>query len=71
MRVEYNMNEVQDMSYPLVQYGLLNVHCPVAPGLTVPAPLIYPGGQGYMNPSPILAKESYSSTTRVVSFCSD
>jgi hypothetical protein len=34
MRVEYNMNEVQDMSYPLVQYGLLNVHSPVAPGLT-------------------------------------
>jgi hypothetical protein len=30
-------------------------------------PLIYPGGQGYMNPSPILAKESYPSITRVVS----
>jgi hypothetical protein len=28
--------------------------------------LIYPGGQGYMNPSLILAQEPYSSTTRVV-----
>jgi hypothetical protein len=34
MRVEYNINEVQDTSYPLVQYGLLDVHSPVAPGLT-------------------------------------
>jgi hypothetical protein len=33
--------------------------------------IIYPEGQGYMNPSPILAKESYSSTTRVVSFYTD
>jgi hypothetical protein len=33
--------------------------------------LIYPGGQGYMNPSLILAQEPYSSTTRVVSFCID
>jgi hypothetical protein len=33
--------------------------------------LIYPGGQSYMNPSLILAQESYSSTTRVVSFCID
>jgi hypothetical protein len=24
----------------------------------VPTPLIYPGGQGYKNPSPILDKES-------------
>jgi hypothetical protein len=24
------------MSYPLAQYGLLNVHSPVAPGLTLP-----------------------------------
>jgi hypothetical protein len=32
---------------------------------------IYPGGQGYMNPSLILALESYSSTTRVVSFYID
>jgi hypothetical protein len=37
----------------------------------VPAPLIYPGGQGYMNPSPIVAKESYPSITRVVSFRTD
>jgi hypothetical protein len=34
MRVEYNINEVQDTSYPLVQYGLLDVYSPVAPGLT-------------------------------------
>jgi hypothetical protein len=34
MRVEYNINKVQDMSYPLAQYGLLDVHSPVAPGLT-------------------------------------
>jgi hypothetical protein len=34
MRVEYNINKVQDMSYPLAQYGLLVVHSPVAPGLT-------------------------------------
>jgi hypothetical protein len=40
MRVEYNINEVQDMSYPLVQYGLLNVHSPVAPGLTGIAPIL-------------------------------
>jgi hypothetical protein len=33
--------------------------------------LIYPGGQGYMNPSMILAWKSYSSTTRVVSFYID
>jgi hypothetical protein len=35
MRVEYNINKVQDMSYPLAQYGLLDVHSPVAPGLTM------------------------------------
>jgi hypothetical protein len=35
MRVEYNINKVQDTSYPLAQYGLLDVHSPVAPGLTV------------------------------------
>jgi hypothetical protein len=34
MRVEYNINKVQDTSYPLAQYGLLDVHSPVAPGLT-------------------------------------
>jgi hypothetical protein len=34
MRVEYNINKVQDKSYPLAQYGLLDVHSPVAPGLT-------------------------------------
>jgi hypothetical protein len=34
MRVEYNINEVQHTSYPLVQYGLFDVHSPVAPGLT-------------------------------------
>jgi hypothetical protein len=35
MRVEYNINKVQDTSYPLAQYGLLDVHSPVAPGLIV------------------------------------
>jgi hypothetical protein len=35
MQVEYNINKVQDTSYPLAQYGLLDVHRPVAPGLTV------------------------------------
>jgi hypothetical protein len=35
MRVEYNINKVQDTSYPLAQYGLLDVQSPVAPGLTV------------------------------------
>jgi hypothetical protein len=34
MRVGYNINKVQDTSYPLAQYGLLDVHSPVAPGLT-------------------------------------
>jgi hypothetical protein len=34
MRVEYNINKVHDTSYPLAQYGLLDVHSPVAPGLT-------------------------------------
>jgi hypothetical protein len=34
MRVEYNINKVQDTSYPLAQYGLLDVHSPMAPGLT-------------------------------------
>jgi hypothetical protein len=34
MRVEYNIDKVQDTSYPLSQYGLLDVHSPVAPGLT-------------------------------------
>jgi hypothetical protein len=34
MRVEYNINKVQDTSYPLAQYGLLDVYSPVAPGLT-------------------------------------
>jgi hypothetical protein len=34
MQVEYNINKVQDTSYPLAQYGLLDVHSPVAPGLT-------------------------------------
>jgi hypothetical protein len=34
MRVEYNINKVQDTSYSLAQYGLLDVHSPVAPGLT-------------------------------------
>jgi hypothetical protein len=34
MRVEYNINKVQDKSSPLAQYGLLDVHSPVAPGLT-------------------------------------
>jgi hypothetical protein len=34
MRVEYNINKVQNMSYPLAQYGLLDVRSPVAPGLT-------------------------------------
>jgi hypothetical protein len=38
MRVEYNINKVQDTSYPLAQYGLLDVHSPVAPGLTPLAP---------------------------------
>jgi hypothetical protein len=36
MQVEYNINKVQDTSYPLAQYGLLDVHSPVAPGLTDP-----------------------------------
>jgi hypothetical protein len=35
IRVEYNINKVQDTSYPLAQYGLLDVYSPVAPGLTV------------------------------------
>jgi hypothetical protein len=34
MRVEYNIKKVQDTSYPLAQYELLDVHSPVAPGLT-------------------------------------
>jgi hypothetical protein len=34
MRVEYNINKVHDTSYPLAQYGLLDVHSPMAPGLT-------------------------------------
>jgi hypothetical protein len=33
--------------------------------------LIYPGGQGYKNPGPILDKESYPNTTRVDSFCTE
>jgi hypothetical protein len=41
MRVEYNINKVQDTSYPLAQYGLLDVHSPVAPGLTVATPLLH------------------------------
>jgi hypothetical protein len=36
MRVEYNINKVQDTSYPLAQYGLLDVHSLMAPGLTSP-----------------------------------
>jgi hypothetical protein len=35
MRVEYNINKVQDTSYPLAQYGLFDVHSPVAPELFV------------------------------------
>jgi hypothetical protein len=35
MPVEYNINKVQDTSYPLAQYGLYDVHSPVAPGLTL------------------------------------
>jgi hypothetical protein len=35
MRIEYNINKVQDTSYPLAQYGLLDVYSPVAPGLTL------------------------------------
>jgi hypothetical protein len=42
MRVEYNINKVQDMSYPLAQYGLLDVRSPVAPGLTVGPIIAYP-----------------------------
>jgi hypothetical protein len=42
MRVEYNINKVQDTSYPLAQYRLLDVHSPVAPGLTG----LGPGGRG-------------------------
>jgi hypothetical protein len=34
MRVEYNINKVQDTPYPIAQYGLLDVHSPMAPGLT-------------------------------------
>jgi hypothetical protein len=39
MRVEYNINKVRDTSYPLTQYELLDVHSPVAPGLTSPRAL--------------------------------
>jgi hypothetical protein len=39
MRVEYNINKVQDTSYPLAQYGLFDVHSPVAPDLTSPRAL--------------------------------
>jgi hypothetical protein len=39
MRVEYNINKVQDMSYSLAQYELLDVHSLVAPGLTSPRAL--------------------------------
>jgi hypothetical protein len=53
MQVEYNINKVQDMSYPLAQYGLLDVHSPVAPGLTAgtsrnPKDLLV-SGSGYQN----------------------
>jgi hypothetical protein len=39
MQVVYNINKVQDTSYPLAQYGLLDVHSPVVLGLTSPRAL--------------------------------
>jgi hypothetical protein len=39
MRVEYNINKVQDTFYPLAQHGLLDVDSPVAPDLTSPRAL--------------------------------
>jgi hypothetical protein len=47
MRVEYNINKVQDTSYPLAQYGLLDVHSPVAPGLTKGAVADHRGGYAF------------------------
>jgi hypothetical protein len=35
MRVEYNIDKVQDMSYPLFLYELRYVRSPVIPGLIV------------------------------------
>jgi hypothetical protein len=57
---------------PYVLYGglyCLGCRCCVLNG-SLP-PLIYLGGQGYMNPSPILAKESYPNIIQIVSFCTD
>jgi hypothetical protein len=69
MWVEYNINKVQDMSYPLAQYGLLDVHSPVAPGLTYQEPPSLdaseqqPGefeeGKYNMNIPPLLNTNSY------------
>jgi hypothetical protein len=39
MRVEYNIDKVHDMPYPLFLYELRCVRSPVVPGLTVRSPV--------------------------------